>query len=110
MKRHNCPNCGAPITETECPYCGTVFYDFASIDSDKPTYIRMNWYGNQIVFRAIMRSAEIEVRDDSIPYYVDNKREMIQISREVTANIEFMILEDDDGILLKRKELNNGQC
>ena len=21
----NCPNCGAPITSTECPYCGSVF-------------------------------------------------------------------------------------
>ena len=109
MERHNCPNCGAPITETQCPYCGTVFYDFAALDSDKPTYIRMNWHGNQIVFRAIMRSAEIEVRDDPIPYYVDNKMAMIQAHTEATANIEFMILEDDNGILLKRKELNDGQ-
>lgn len=73
MERHNCPNCGAPIESTQCPYCGTVFYDFTTLDSDKPTYIRMNWHGNQIVFMAIMRSAEIEVRDDPIPYYVDNK-------------------------------------
>lgn len=21
----NCPNCGAPIISTECPYCGSVF-------------------------------------------------------------------------------------
>lgn len=21
----NCPNCGAPIQEDECPYCGTAF-------------------------------------------------------------------------------------
>lgn len=21
----NCPNCGAPITGTECEYCGTLF-------------------------------------------------------------------------------------
>ena len=110
MERHNCPNCGAPIESTQCPYCGTVFYDFTALDSDKPTYIRMNWHGNQIVFRAIMRSAEIEVSNDPIPFYVDNKREMIQTCTEATANIEFMILEDDDGILLKRKELNDGQC
>ena len=23
----NCPNCGAPITEGTCEYCGTVFVD-----------------------------------------------------------------------------------
>ena len=107
MERHNCPNCGAPIESTQCPYCGTVFYDFTTLDSDKPTYIRMNWHGNQIVFRAIMRSAEIEVRDDPIPYYADNRIERIQTHTEATANIEFMILEDDDGILLKREELKN---
>ena len=109
MERHNCPNCGAPIQSTQCPYCGTVFYDFTALDSDKPTYIRMNWHGNQIVFRAIMRSADIEVRDDPISYYVDNKMAMIQTHPEVTASVEFMILEDDEGILLKRKELNDGQ-
>ena len=109
MERHNCPNCGAPIQSTQCPYCGTVFYDFTVLDSDKPTYIRMNWHGNQIVFKAIMRSAEIEVRDDPISYYVDNKMATIKTHTEVTAGVEFMILEDDDGILLKRKELNDGQ-
>ena len=24
-KQVNCPNCGAPITDTKCPYCGTSF-------------------------------------------------------------------------------------
>lgn len=110
MERHNCPNCGAPIQSTQCPYCGTVFYDFTVLDSDKPTYIRMNWHGNQMVFRAIMRSAEIEIHSyDPISYYVDNKMAMIHTHKEATASIEFMILEDDDGILLKRKELNDGQ-
>ena len=105
MTRHNCPNCGAPITETECPYCGTVFYDFASIDSDKPTYIKMNWHGNQIVFKAIMRTADIEIHNDPISYYGDNKIAMIHTHKEIIANIEFMILEDDDGVLMKRIEL-----
>lgn len=27
----NCPNCGAPITSTQCEYCGTMFPD-RSID------------------------------------------------------------------------------
>lgn len=25
----NCPNCGAPITKSQCEYCGTVFVDLA---------------------------------------------------------------------------------
>lgn len=25
----NCPNCGAPITKSQCDYCGTIFTDLA---------------------------------------------------------------------------------
>lgn len=25
INEFNCPNCGAPITSTKCPYCGSVF-------------------------------------------------------------------------------------
>jgi hypothetical protein len=35
----NCPNCGAPITGEYCPYCGSVFYDWAALDSNKPKVI-----------------------------------------------------------------------
>lgn len=36
----NCPNCGAPITGERCAYCGSVFYDWACIDADKPFFIK----------------------------------------------------------------------
>jgi len=36
----NCPNCGAPITGERCEYCGSVFYDWACIDADKPFFIK----------------------------------------------------------------------
>lgn len=36
MTRHNCPNCGAPIESVQCPYCGTMFYDFAVMDTASP--------------------------------------------------------------------------
>ena len=96
MKRHNCPNCGAPIEATQCPYCGTVFYDFTVIDSDKPTYIRMNWHGHQMVFKAVMQSVEVNMRSGSSFWRGGN---------EMDAIIEFMILPDDDGVLMKRTEL-----
>ena len=88
-KQLNCPNCGAPITETTCPYCGTVFYDFCAMDSDRPTYIRMNWGGNQTVFKAYMRSADMIYSLDSL----------------MELHIDFVVVEDDDGTLMKRREI-----
>lgn len=110
MTRHNCPNCGAPITETECPYCGTVFYDFATLDSDKPTYIRMNWHGHQMVFKAVMQSVEVNMRSDG-SFWCGGEINMLGGSwyedrHAMDAVIEFMILPDDDGVLMKRIELN----
>ena len=29
----NYPNCGAPISDDKCAFCGTVIYDFATIDA-----------------------------------------------------------------------------
>lgn len=37
----NCPNCGAPITGEYCPYCGSVFYDWAALDVDEPKRIKL---------------------------------------------------------------------
>ena len=37
----NCPNCGAPIETEKCPYCGTVFLDFAAMDADQPFYMKV---------------------------------------------------------------------
>lgn len=45
----NCPNCGAPITEERCPYCGTLFYDFVNIDPKNPIYLRIKLQDGSIV-------------------------------------------------------------
>ena len=37
----NCPNCGAPIDGHKCSYCGTVIFDFASIEVGKPIWISL---------------------------------------------------------------------
>lgn len=60
MERTNCPNCGAPITSMQCPYCETILLDFAELDMDKPMYIRMNLGKQKITFRAVMSSVEMQ--------------------------------------------------
>lgn len=88
MRKTNCPNCGAPISSIECPYCGTVFYDFATIDDEKPTYLRMNWYNKIITVKALMRSATITHEYDELP----------------SINIEFVAVPNDDGVIIKQEE------
>lgn len=101
MKRYNCPNCGAPISNTECPYCGTVFYDFTSISDEDPSYIILNVKKQAVVFRGIMRSVNIEYMSNAL--YSDN---MI-INRDYSADINICLsaIADDRGVLLKQIEL-----
>ena len=37
----NCPNCGAPIQNERCDYCGTIMYDFSCIDISSPCYVKI---------------------------------------------------------------------
>lgn len=83
--RLNCPNCGAPIVGTSCPYCGSVFYDFVNIDGEKPTFIRMRWNGQIITMRAAMQSATITQEPYTFP----------------EVNFEFAAIPDNDGVLFK---------
>lgn len=79
-ERYNCPNCGAPIESTRCPYCGTV-------NVGEPTYIRLKVSDRILIFKAFVRDARITHSVDELP----------------TANVEFILLPDDGVILSERR-------
>lgn len=53
----NCPNCGAPIESEKCPYCGTVFIDFACVDADEPFYMKIKSQGKIFLAKVVMTDA-----------------------------------------------------
>ena len=62
----NCPNCGAPIEAETCPYCGTVFLDFAAMDADQPFYMRVKHDGKIYILKVKMTSMEFKVETNDI--------------------------------------------
>ena len=82
----NCPNCGHPIEDVTCSYCGTVFYDFANINDDKPSYIRLRWMNGIHIFKCKMIGGEATVKPDEFPL----------------IDLQFVILPDDEGVLIRR--------
>lgn len=66
----NCPNCGAPIESEQCPYCGSVFIDFACLDADKPFYIKVKHCGQ--IFISKVRLTSISTHTDYTCLYADN--------------------------------------
>ena len=99
-ERLNCPNCGAPIIDTECPYCGTLFYDFASIDLDKPTYIRIKRGNELITAKAQCTEFKLDWRNEREKFYADDC--VCHVERETSMSVEmcFDVLKTENGALL----------
>lgn len=102
----NCPNCGAPIDGEKCQYCGTVFYDFAAIDTDKPSYIKMRVNGKLIMFKAILTNVQMTVSSPEAYTFFDNRPIVVNQRNEMTVSADFHVIDDDDGVLyrIRRKE------
>lgn len=96
----NCPNCGAPIAGDRCPYCGTVFYDFASIDMDKPSYIKMRLNGHVVMFKGILRN--VEVNRTPCDYYADNI--IVLRHGDISVSVDFAVIPDKDVMYTVIKE------
>ena len=62
----NCPNCGAPIETEKCPYCGTMFIDFATMDADKPFYMKVKQHGKIYILKVEMSSMELRIEPNNI--------------------------------------------
>lgn len=62
---YKCPVCGAPVEGEKCEYCGCVIYDFANIDCDKPSYIRIRMGNQYITMKAIAVNPVFEFSSDT---------------------------------------------
>lgn len=70
----NCPNCAAPIQSDVCPYCGSVFLDWACFDVNKPTFVKIrNHFGHIVLMK--LSPVSISERMDTEPtsLYADNR-------------------------------------
>lgn len=66
----NCPHCGAPIESPKCPYCGTLIVDFANIDINIPTYLRVKTpNGGLCWFKAVPVALTFKQEPDSFPVF-----------------------------------------
>lgn len=66
-KIFNCPNCGAPIQDGQCSYCGTVIYDFSTIKLYEVNYIKLLIDDRVVIFKAYLDSVQIEQSLQSLP-------------------------------------------
>ena len=103
----NCPNCGAPITGEKCEYCGTLFYDFASIELYKPSYIRIKYNGKLIIFKALPTCINMTQEYPSMRCLeTSSTLKYSQLNYpSMKMNVEFQAMPDENEILYKAVEV-----
>lgn len=65
----NCPNCGAPIEDEKCLYCGTRFIDFAAMDADEPFFMKIKHDGEVFIVKVKLNSASMS--SETLVAYID---------------------------------------
>ena len=99
--------CGAPVDGYKCEYCGCVIYDFALIDTDQPTYLRMRIknpsdgkdYIMQIKAIAVDPIVQIKYDEVEILGRFNNPVANFIQSKTCTMSVDFQAVTDEKDVL-----------
>ena len=116
MKKLDCPQCGAAITDEKCPYCGAVFYDFSAITLNEPCYIKIKARGSDKEFllraKVLPRVMNITVRPcfiEAMDWYGTIGRPRRISHNEGEIEMRFQMVEDIGEKLYEVKKLEEGE-
>jgi hypothetical protein len=86
----NCPNCGGVIESERCPYCGTLFIDFACMDADKPFFMKVK-KGDQVFIVKVMTTS-VSMHREPTCLYADNMRYAYQMAGPTEITLDFVVV------------------
>ena len=84
----NCPNCGAPLSSDRCGYCGTTFYDFASLEDGAPCYMRIRFGNAMMTLKAIPHLESMTMSSDTESAYDAIGNTILQFERNRNLGID----------------------
>ena len=99
----NCPNCGAPITDIQCAYCGTMFYDFATMEVGKPQAVRVKYGDQHLTFNAYVKDFEVSMKSNAECFYADNIKCYATSYNNFEINLTLESMPDDKGVFLTKR-------
>lgn len=86
----NCPNCGALIETEKCPYCGTMFLDFAAMDADQPFYMKIKQDGQIYILKAKMTSTELKTEHNDVYDVFESRWLRLRSISSVTLDFDIL--------------------
>lgn len=88
-----CPQCGAPIEDEKCPYCGVVFYDFACVDTRKPFFLKIKHEGKIHIYKVKMSECAVEYKNNDTQLWCDNRLFEVVSSPDIDINMNFHVVD-----------------
>lgn len=84
-----CPQCGAPITDERCEYCGVIFYDFACVECNKPFYLKIKHNDKICIYKVIMDDATIKSSTDTAILFADDTYRQVVARENIDIDLHF---------------------
>lgn len=88
-----CPQCGAPIEDEKCPYCGVVFYDFACVDTRKPFFLKIKRDDQIHIFKVRMEECSVDYKTNDTHLWSDNRVFEVVSRPDIDINMNFHVVE-----------------
>ena len=87
----NCPNCGAPIEKSFCPYCGAIFLDWACFDTTRPTFVKVRdrRTGKINLTKLSLYSVSERIESEPITLWGNNQHYAVISQPDYTIEAEF---------------------
>lgn len=88
-----CPQCGAPITDEKCEYCGVIFYDFACVECNKPFYLKVKHDDQINIYKVVMDEASVTSSMDTTTFWADGPCIQVLEREKIDIDLHFHQVE-----------------
>lgn len=88
-----CPQCGAPIVNDVCQYCGVYFYDVSCVDTEKPFYLKIKSKGQIHMYKVRMDEATVKYSNEDMHLWSDNVMCSYIARQDVDIDMHFHVVE-----------------
>ena len=75
----NCLNCGAPLYDDVCPYCGSTYYDLSSMEVGKSCFLKIKDNNRIIRVKVVPTNLNLEIGRSSTSYYNSHNQTQQQV-------------------------------
>lgn len=88
-----CPQCGAPIENEKCPYCGAIFYDFACVDTKRPFFLKIKHEDQIHIYKVKMSECAVDYKTNDTYLWSDNTIYDVISSPDIDINMNFHVVD-----------------